>query len=174
VTTAKIYDFKKGDPDEFYAPSHDSRGHGVRLSVTVPGTVSSLITQIVAKRYFPYRSVSHLIGNAVLRHLTWLDGKDRRMNEDVSWITAATEVIKDSEKMQGYYTFIGHFDRHIDSLKASGMLGDARRKALKVVNIIVAAPRGSWKTEALKHIHMKHGDLLRGGVSINPEEFEEE
>jgi len=153
VSKAKIYEFNRGDEDEFAAPAADARGHSVRLNITVPTNVSSLIAEILAKRMFPYTNMSHLVRNAINRHLKWLNGKDDRLTKDLAWMDAARAVIEKSEKIQEYASFVGFMDKHLDSLKAQGRWVEARKDAFKVVNIIVRAPSDSWQRTTLEHIH---------------------
>lgn len=63
------YDGTNYDPRHFYIRSTDGRGHGDKLSITVPPELLGRIGAIVEGRHWPYRTSHDLIRDAVMHRL---------------------------------------------------------------------------------------------------------
>jgi len=82
------------------------------------------------------------------------------------WTELWMEMIELSEKRREYGTMIAYLDREIDALKRAGAVEDAKNLAFQAVNIVVnSGPDDTWKRKAVKHIRLKHADLLAMGFS---------
>ena len=173
---AKLYDFRKDDPDEFAIPERDYKGESARALFRAPPSWVTEVSEILAKRMFPYVNASHLYRHALWRHLLWMRDKDSRLAEAISWMEAFMNNTKSSEKRRQYGDMIAYMDREVDALVRAGDHLGARRLVFKQLRLVVSSGAGdtTWKRKATKHITNKHAELLRGGASLDPEEFEKE
>jgi len=173
---AKTLDFRKIDPDEFAIPERDYKGEASRAMFRAPPTWVTKVSEILAKRMFPYINASHLYRHALWRHLQWMRDRDSRLDEPVSWMEAFMKLTISSEKRRQYGDMIAYLDREIDALKRAGDHLGARRLVFKQMNLVANSGPGDtvWKRKAMVHIRNKHADLLQKGVSLDPDEFEKE
>lgn len=172
---AKIYDFIKSDPEEFQIPAQDNRGHSARADFRAPPDMVGQVKEIVSKRMFPYKTPAHLYRHALWRHLQWLKDKDSRLINRLSWMEAFMAIVQKSERRREHGTMMGYLDREIDALTRAGLRDEARALAFQAVNVIAnGGDDDAWKREGLKQIRRKHFELLQGGVSLDPRDFEKE
>lgn len=61
------------DPSHFYIKSTDGRGHGEKMSLTVPPEILGRIQAMIETRKFPYRTTHDFIRDAVLHRLHQLN-----------------------------------------------------------------------------------------------------
>ena len=174
VAIGKIYDFRK-DPEEFSIPAHDHKGELRRAYFRAPGTWLTAVSEILAKRYFPYRTPSHLYRHALWRHLKWLKDKDGRLKDTVDWLEMFMNIVKNSELRRKHGDMIAYLDREVDALQRAGAHSDARKMVYEEMNLIAeSGPSDYWKRKAMRHIRNKHAELLKKGASLDPGKFEKE
>lgn len=57
------------DPSHFYVRSTDGRGHGEKMSLTVPPDLLGRVQALIESRKFPYRTTHDLMRDALLHRL---------------------------------------------------------------------------------------------------------
>lgn len=64
----------KYDPEDFYVPATDHRGHSARLNVRIPPELESELEKFLAAsgKKFGYESISAIIRHGVVRHMEYL------------------------------------------------------------------------------------------------------
>lgn len=60
-------------PNQFYVKSTDGRGHGEKMSITLPPDVLGQIGAVVESKRFPYKTSHDLVRDAVLHRLHMLN-----------------------------------------------------------------------------------------------------
>lgn len=171
----KPYDFRKDDPDEFAIPAYDHKGEMQKAYFRAPGTWLTTISEILAKRHFPYRTPSHLYRHALWKHLKWMRNKDGRLREVVDWMESSLNITKNQERRRKLGDITAYMDKEIDALTRAGAFGDARKMVLEQMKMVAdSGPSDTWKRKMMKHIRHKHADLLVKGASLDPGQFEKE
>ncbi len=132
-------------------------------------------TSIIEKRYFNYRTVSHLYRHAVRRHLKWLREESPKLRSRVSWAEEAITIIQTGERVIECQAITGYLAKTVPMLQEAGEEEEARQMVLAVINLISDgdAPQ-TIKRRYLKLIIKRHGHLLQGGTSGKPSQFEED
>lgn len=96
--------------EDFVTRASDEKGHHSSVTVAIPEQVAEIITQIVEKGYFPYRSKADLIRDALYHRLKWLIEKhelgygallrsERAIDHIVNTTAHSKEVQKRLEKL---------------------------------------------------------------------------
>ncbi len=169
------YDFRKDDPDEFAIPAYDHKGEMQKAYFRAPGTWLTTVSEILAKRHFPYRTPSHLYRHALWKHLKWMRNKDGRLREVVDWMESSINIVKKYEKRRKLGDITAYMDKEIDAQKRAGAYSEARKIAIEQMKMVAeSGPSDVWKRKMMKHIRSKHGDLLVMGASLDPAMFEKE
>jgi len=88
------------------------------------------------------------------------------MKKRMLWTQLWIETIEQSEKRREHGDMVAYLDREIDALKRAGNEVEAHRLVLKLLNLVAnSGVDGTWERKALKHIRLKHADVLAQGFS---------
>ena len=138
----------------------------VKIEYRCMSLVKDEVERIVKEGTFNFRTASDFHRRADWNQLLFLKEMSPKMKRRMRWTELWMEMIELSEKRREYGTMISYLDREIDALKRAGALEDAKNLAFQAVNIVVnSGPDDTWKRKAIRHIRLKHADLLAMGFS---------
>lgn len=143
--------------EEFVTRASDEKGHHTGVTVAIPEQVAEIISQIIEKGYFPYRSKADLIRDAIYHRLKWLIEKHELGYGALLRSERAIDHIVDS---------VLHSKETNERLKkldqAMADLSGDEEAQVDLVNLvhseIMAMPEGHWRKRHLDYVkdHYRH------------------
>ena len=128
--------------------------------------IKSEVERTIKERIFNYCTPSDFYRHAVWNQLLWLKEMSPRMKKRVSWQELWIETIEQSKKQREHGVMVAYLDKEVDALKRAGDTVGAKKLVFKLVNLVAnSGVDGTWEKETLKHIRLKHADLLAQGFS---------
>ena len=142
-------------------------------SVKIEYRCMSLVKDKVerAVRIYNFPTASDFHRRADWNLLLSLKEMSPEMKRSMRWPQLWIETIEQSKKQREHGVMVAHMDREVDALKRAGDTVGATKLVFKLVNLIVDSESdGTWERNALKHIRLKHTDLLAQGLPSGTEE----
>ena len=128
--------------------------------------IKSEVERLIKERIFNFRTASDFYRRAVWNQLQCLKEMSPEMKKRMSWQALWIETIEQSKRRREHGTMVAYLDKEVDALKRAGDTVGAKKLVFKLVNLIVdSGPDDTWKKKAVRHIRLKHADLLAQGFS---------
>ena len=134
----------------------------VKIEFRFMSSIKSEVERIVTDGVFNFRTASDFHRRADWNQLLWLKELSPKMKKRMSWTQLWIETIEQSKKRREHGVMVAYLDKEVDALKRAGDTVGAKKLVFKLLNLIVdSGSDGTWERETMKHIRMKHLDLLR-------------
>jgi len=148
--------------DDFHFPARNSRGLDTTIGFRFWPEFDQEADRIISKKTFNYKTKADLLRHALWRHLQWLGEKNTELKKRVSWYEASLEMIRAEGRFREYQTITNSLSREIQEQERREEPEQARKLALKVINLINEADMPEdMKKRYLTRIMKRHGRLLR-------------
>ncbi len=129
-------------------------------------SIKDEVERITREGIFNFRTPSDFYRRAVWNQLLWLKEMTPKIKKGMRWTQLWIETIEQSKKQREHGTRLAYLDREGDALKRAGDTVGATKLVFKLVNLVAdSGSDGTWERNAIKHIRLKHADLLAQGFS---------
>ncbi len=138
----------------------------VKIEFRCMPSIKGEVERLIKERIFNFRTASDFCRRAVWNQLLLCKEMSPKMKKRVSWQELWFETIEQSKRRRELGTGMAYLDREVDALKSAGDTVGAKKLVFELVNLVAnSGVDDTWKRKALKHIRLKHADLLAMGFS---------
>jgi Arc/MetJ-type ribon-helix-helix transcriptional regulator len=135
------------DPDlDFNPNATDDLGHHEKLQCNVPPQWLGSIAEVVESKKWPYKTRSHVVRHAILRHLKWLEGQ-QGVPSNIHQISLIDSLVSEVVRRKEFEETMSRFSEMAHRLLHDGDITEARRIVFQVKDTIASMQDGYWKSK---------------------------
>ena len=145
------------NPDCWWVPATDSKGHGVPKTVRIPPGLDRQIRVEISKHPDRYQTDSDLIRHAVVRHLGWLSKVDGDApGSFLHGVLLMNQEMADAEFNTRMATTLDRLESIVEQYASEGELGEVMRLMANCQRHLEALRESPIRSKYLKRFQALH------------------
>jgi hypothetical protein len=144
---------------EYIIPAQDAKGHNTRLYCRAPPAVGRLVSDILASRKYPFRTIGDLVRWCIVTGSKRL-ASGKGIKSVTAQADAIIDILRDEVFQLDFLEVFNNLRSVVDSYLASKAPGEARRVVAQMRAQIEAMPEGYWRSRYQDELLTRYGSLL--------------